>query len=186
MKIHIETDRLIMRDLVPEDAQGMFELDSDPEVHAYLGNQPIKTIAQAKEHIDFIRQQYVENGIGRWAVIEKHSGQFMGWSGFKLITDMINERTQYLDLGYRFIRKYWGKGFATESANASLEYGFKQLKQKEICAMADVDHKASNNTLKKIGMKKFNEFNFDNTPHNFYEIKLSDWRNQGSIPPTRS
>lgn len=178
MKIHIETDRLIMRDLVPEDAQGMFELDSDPEVHAYLGNQPIKTLAQAQEQINFIRQQYIENGIGRWAVIEKQNGQFIGWSGFKLITEMINEKTQYLDLGYRLIRKYWGKGFATESAKASLEYGFEQLKQKEICAMADVSHKTSNIILKKIGMKRLNEFDFDKTPHNFYEIKLSDWRDQ--------
>lgn len=178
MKIHIETDRLVMRDLVLEDAEGMFELDSDPRVHAYLGNKPIKTLAQAIKNINFIRQQYVENGIGRWAVIEKQQGQFIGWSGFKLITDIINERNQYLDLGYRFISKYWGNGYATESAKASLHYGFEQMKQQEICAMADVDHKASNAILEKIGMRKLNVFEFDHVPHNFYEIKWLDWRNQ--------
>ena len=167
-----------MRDLVPEDAQGMFELDSDPKVHAYLGNRPIKTLSQAFDNINFIRQQYVEYGIGRWAVIEKQHGKFVGWSGFKLITDVINERTQYYDLGYRFISKYWGKGFATESAKASLEYGFEYLGQKEICAMADVGHEASNAILQKIGMRKLNVFDFDHVAHNFYEIKLVDWRSQ--------
>lgn len=65
-----------------------------------------------------------------------------------------------------------------ESGKASLDYGFEQLKQKEIYAMADLDHKASNAILEKIGMRKLNVFEFDQVPHNFYEIKWLNWRNQ--------
>ena len=175
MKIHIETERLIMRDLLEQDSDGIFELDSDKEVHTYLGNNPIKSIDDAKQIIDNIKLQYKNNGIGRWAVVEKQSGNFIGWSGFKLITDTINDKTQYYDLGYRFIKKYWGKGYATETALASLEFGFEKLKQENIYAMADTQNSASNKILKKIGMSRINEFNYEDIPHNFYKITKSDW-----------
>jgi ribosomal-protein-alanine N-acetyltransferase len=73
MQVFLETDRLIIREILPSDEVGMFELDSDPEVHKYLGNKPITNLEQARLNIEFIRQQYKDNGIGRWAVIEKES-----------------------------------------------------------------------------------------------------------------
>lgn len=79
----IQTERLILKELVPADADGMFQLDADPLVHTYLGQQPISTMQQAHDTISFIRQQYVDNGIGRWAVEEKDTGRFVGWAGLK-------------------------------------------------------------------------------------------------------
>ena len=96
-----------MRDLSKQDALGIFKLDSDSEVHTYLGKNPLKTIEEAEKNIIHIQKQYIKNGIGRWAVIEKESGEFIGWSGFKFINGVINNRTQYYDLRYRFIRQYW-------------------------------------------------------------------------------
>ena len=69
MKIFAETERLILRELLPTDAEGMFEMDGDPEVHLYLGNNPVKSIEQSEADIEFIRKQYIEKCIGRWAVI---------------------------------------------------------------------------------------------------------------------
>ena len=187
MKIHIETERLLMRDLLDKDVDGMFELDSDVDVHAYLGKEPIKTLEEAKKTIDYIRLQYAQNGIGRWAVIDKYNGAFLGWSGFKYITDTINGKTLYYDLGYRFIKRYWGKGYATETALASLQYGFKQLGQEQIYGMADIEHEASNSILQKIGMCKVNEFTFDGILHNFYNISRLDWENRpNAILETRN
>lgn len=173
MQVHIETERLILRDLCNEDAQGIYELDSDPEVHNFLGKKPIKSLDEAVEIIEFINLQYQENGIGRWAVIDKESRSFIGWSGFKFITKPINGRKNYYDLGYRFIRKFWGKGFASESAKACLNYGFNKMNQKEFFAMADKNNLASNKILEKIGMIKIEEFDYDAVPHNFYKINKS-------------
>jgi RimJ/RimL family protein N-acetyltransferase len=78
MKVFVETERLILREMLPEDEKGMFELDSDPEVHRYLGNNPVKSIDQVRNIINSVRLQYKENGIGRWAVIEKASNEFIG------------------------------------------------------------------------------------------------------------
>lgn len=176
MKIHIETDRLLMRDMMEEDVQGMFAMDSDAEVHKFLGNKPISTLEEAQKMIASIKQQYIDNGIGRWAVVEKESGDFIGWSGFRLITDVVNERTQYYDLGYRFLKKYWGKGYASETAFASLNHGFTELNLKEIVGIADVAHTASNVILKKVGLIKRNEFIYDGTLHNFYSLSKQEWK----------
>lgn len=177
MKIHIETDRLLMRNITDSDLHGMFAMDSDPDVHAFLGNKPIGALEEAQKMIDSIKNQYIQNGIGRWAVVEKESGEFIGWSGFRLITETVNNRTQYYDLGYRFLRKYWGKGYASETAIASLNHGFTQLEFDEIVGIADVGHTASNVILKKIGLIKRNEFMYDGTLHNFYSLKKSEWKN---------
>lgn len=176
----METDRLFMRELIPEDAEGIFELDSDPEVHLYLGNNPIKTIEQAAEVIQFIRQQYADNGIGRWAVIEKTTNTFIGWGGLKLMKDTINGHTNYYDLGYRFMKKYWGKGYATETAIASLHYGFNELKLPEIFAMADKQNAGSNAVLVKAGLKFVELFYDDGIPHNWYKITQEEWDNKTS------
>tara|TARA_R110002020_G_scaffold2415_5_gene11226 strand:- start:10856 stop:11404 length:549 start_codon:yes stop_codon:yes gene_type:complete len=177
MRIHIETDRLLLRDLGDEDVHGLFAMDSDAEVHTYLGNSPIATLAEAQHYIDFIKQQYKDHGIGRWAVVEKKSGNFIGWSGFKYVTDIINGKTNYYDLGYRFIKKYWGKGYASETAIASLNYGFKELNFEEIVGIADVAHMASNTILQKVGLLKRNEFYYDGTLHNFYSLLKTEWEN---------
>ena len=98
MIFYIETDRLILRDFLESDVEGMYELDSNPEVHRYLGNNPIKEINQIPPIIQFVRQQYEENGIGRWAVIEKKTNAFIGWSGLKLVKETRNQQNNYYDV----------------------------------------------------------------------------------------
>ena len=174
MKVHIETERLIIRDLEAYDAQGIFELDSDPEVHEFLGKKPIKTIEEAKQLIDFIRAQYVENGIGRWAIIDKRTESFIGWTGLKYEQGLRKEFSYY-DLGYRLLKKYWGKGIATETAIESLKYGFEKLELNEIGAAADINHLASNKILQKIGLQFIDTFDYEGITHNWYKIKKSEW-----------
>ncbi|MBP6625056.1 MAG: GNAT family N-acetyltransferase, partial [Chitinophagaceae bacterium] len=101
MQFYLETERLILRDLLNSDDEAMFELDADPKVHTYLGNSPISTIQEARHYIDIIQQQYKNNGIGRWAVIEKSSNEFIGWSGLKFIKEYENNQINFYDVGYR-------------------------------------------------------------------------------------
>jgi len=170
MKIFIETPRLILREMLPEDDKGIFDLDSDPDVHTYLGKNPIKDLQQAKDAITFIRKQYIENGIGRWAVIEKESGTFAGWSGLKLIKELTNDHINYHDLGYRFIKKHWGKGYATETARATVQYGFDTMGLSEIYGMADARNRASRHVLEKAGLKQDGQFIYDGVLHDWFKI----------------
>ena len=170
MRIFVETDRLILRELLPQDELGMFELDSDPEVHRFLGNQPVKDMERIREVITFVRQQYVDNGIGRWAMVEKQTNQFIGWTGLKLVKEEFNHHINYYDLGYRLIRKYWGKGYATEGAIASIHYGFDTLRVEEIFATTDALNITSANVLKKAGLNFIESFVDEGSPYYWFSI----------------
>ncbi|MGB0897314.1 MAG: GNAT family N-acetyltransferase [Flavobacteriaceae bacterium] len=159
----IETERLILRPVEDADLQGMFELDSDPEVHKYLGNMPISTLDQAQEGIDYLKQQYAERGIGRWAVVLKETNEFMGWCGIKYLkeSEQMNGVFNVYELGYRFIPKFWGKGYATESAQAWVDYMFNEAGVKSLYAAADIPNKGSVNVLQKVGFQITDEFVFE-------------------------
>ncbi|OUJ68691.1 GNAT family N-acetyltransferase [Hymenobacter crusticola] len=170
MALLVETERLVLRELLAEDALGMFAMDSDPEVHRYLGNTPLVSLTQSQEQITFIQQQYRENGIGRWAVIDKQTGHFVGWSGLKWIMEPLNQQTHFYELGYHFARPYWGRGYATEAAQAVLQYGFDTLGLIAMYSLADGQNQASNHVLLKLGFTFVERFDFHEKPHNWYEL----------------
>ena len=177
MKIYIETNRLILRAIEEEDVQGMFELDSDPEVHKYLGNKPIKSLQESASVIKYIQQQYEDHGIGRWAVIDKTTNEFIGWSGLKYEKEVRSDM-DYYDLGYRLKRKFWGRGIATETSLEALKYGFEVLNLKEIYAGAHVENIGSNKVLQKVGLQFIETFEYDSAPHHWYGITREGWQSK--------
>lgn len=164
MSTHTETPRLLLRELQATDAPGMFELDSDPEVHRYLGNQPVQTLTQSQEAIEFVRRQYQKNGIGRWAVELKETGEFLGWAGLKFIREPLNGHIDFYEVGYRLIRRHWGHGYATEAAHASVAYGFNVLQLPVLYAIADMQNLASRAVLAKVGFDHLGEFGHEGVP----------------------
>ncbi|WP_282123299.1 GNAT family N-acetyltransferase [Algibacter mikhailovii] len=175
MKFHIETERLILRELRLTDLEGMFELDSDPEVHRFLGNKPIKTKEESQIIIEKVLGQYEEYGIGRWAIIEKNTGVFMGWSGIKFNTDYnMNGFEQYYDVGYRLIKRFWGKGYATESGKAAVDYAFNILNLPELFATTEIGNQASHNALLKIGLRYIEDFYFEEQQLNLRWYKIDN------------
>ena len=178
MEIFVETDRLILREIIPEDRNGLFAIDSDPDVNIYLGRNPVENIEQTDDLIKFIRKQYIDNGIGRWAIIDKKTNDFIGWSGLKFETDLTNNKKNYYDLGYRLIKKYWGQGIATETAIASLGYAFDKLNANEVYAMADCENESSNKILRKVGLNYIEKFDLDGIEHNWYKIDRNEHENK--------
>lgn len=168
-KTVIETERLILREILPSDDTALFEMDSDPEVHRYLGNDPVMNIEQIREVIKFIRKQYSDNGIGRWAVVLKETNELMGWCGLKYFTEVINNHINIYELGYRFNKKYWGKGYATESAKAWLDHGFNEMKLNEMYAMTDSRNLNSKKVLKKLGFTFVEKFNLDGDESDWFK-----------------
>jgi ribosomal-protein-alanine N-acetyltransferase len=164
MPFPIKTPHLLIREVLPTDDLGMLELDTDPEVHKYVGKNPITTIEQARETIAFVRQQYIDLGIGRWAVINRADNDFLGWAGFKLITEPTNNHINHYDFGYRFIRRCWNQGIGTEASIACLNYGIKELHLKNIYAMTDPENTASRHLLEKLGFKFIELFQFETNP----------------------
>lgn len=178
----IETSRLKIREILPSDLHGMYALDSNPKVHQYLGNKPVTSLDKCAEAIAYIRQQYVDLGIGRWAMIEKDTENFIGWTGFKLNTEEECGRINFLDLGYRLREEFWGKGYATESAVASMDWIFEHWDHDTIIGMAMEANIASNSILKdKIGMRLTDHFEWEEQPCLFYEITRDEWLNRKGL-----
>lgn len=169
MNIILETDRLYLREILPSDDEKMFEMDSDPEVYKFLGRKPIRDIDQSRKMIQNIIQQYKENGIGRWAIIEKGSNNFMGWTGFKLEKEELNGNSNYYDLRFRLLRKYWGKGIITEATKAAIEYAFEKLDIKELCSMTLVSNEKSQRVLDKLGFKLIEKFKYQGDDITWYK-----------------
>lgn len=178
MKTYIETDRILLREIELEDAPAMYEMDSDPEVHIFLGKSPIQHIEEAIANIQFIRQQYIDYGIGRWAIVDKETKEFAGWGGLKFRTDLVNGHSNYYDIGYRLLRRFWGQGLATESAKATLKYAFGTLKLDAVYAMAHVENLGSRNALLKSGLKITAQIENEGIPCDWFEIKKEEWSSE--------
>jgi ribosomal-protein-alanine N-acetyltransferase len=149
MKAILETKRLRLREFSLADVQIIFDLNEDPEVIRYVGDPRCENLEAARSVLtDIILPQYEQYNMGRWAVELIETGEVVGWCGIKYLP----ESKEY-DLGYRFFRKYWGKGYATESAMAVLEYGHRKLGLEKIVGKADARNTGSVNVLQKIGMK---------------------------------
>lgn len=174
MQHRFETKRFIIRPLEKGDVEGIFALDSDPDVHEFLGKNPITTISEAEDVIQHVFKQYEKNGIGRMAVIDKSTNDFIGWTGLKIERE-IRDGMTYYDLGYRFRKKYWGQGIATETSIATLKFGFETLMLDEICGAAEARHIVSNKILKKVGLSFVESFEFEGESCNFYRMTKEEW-----------
>lgn len=169
--IIMETPRLILRNMELTDAPFFFELNSDPEVTKYTGDGAFKTIQEAEDITHYVISQYTKYGYGRWLVIEKESGNSVGWCGLKFL-----EETQEVDLGYRFMQKYWNKGYATEAAKPCIDYGFNVLKLDRIIGRAMKENAGSINVLKKTGMTFFKEDLCHEHDAFIFEIKNENYK----------
>nr|WP_294938859.1 GNAT family N-acetyltransferase [uncultured Flavobacterium sp.] len=171
MDLIIETERLLLRELLLSDTEAMFAMDSNPNVHKYLWNKPVETIDESRELIEHVRKQYTDNNIGRFAVILKETNEFIGWAGLKFNDKELNNRINFYDIGYRLDEQFWGKGYASEASYAWLEYGFNTMKIPKMDAAAQSENVASNRILQKIGLRLTEEYLEDEVLWNWYELE---------------
>lgn len=152
MNIILETERFFLRQFTLQDAPLIRELNSQPGVLKYIP-EPLLASDEEARHVltNIIFPQY-DKKLGRWAAYIKETNEFIGWCGLKWL-----QENSEIDLGYRFMPACWGKGYATEIAKATLQYGHHILQLEKIIAHAHIDNKASQKVLEKIGMQYVGE-----------------------------
>jgi ribosomal-protein-alanine N-acetyltransferase len=164
MNIIIETDRLLLRTFTKDDATLIYKLNRDPEVTRYTCD-PVSDLEHAAKVLEeTILPQYALYNHGRWAVHLRDGLEFIGWCGLKY-----RPEKKEIDLGYRFMKKFWGKGYATESAFASIQYGFTRLNLQHITGRALPGNLVSIRVLEKCGMKYLGEEYVDGYLHRTYQ-----------------
>lgn len=157
MHVFLETERLILRAFTMDDVDNLAELDSDPDVTHYItGGVPTSREEVEREILPaFLR--YYERGdlYGFWAVVEKSSGDFLGWFHLRPHRDANPHEPE---LGYRLRKSAWGKGYSTEGAKALIRRGFAEPSVERIYAETMVVHTASRRVMEKAGLKLVRTF----------------------------
>ncbi|MEM7029253.1 MAG: GNAT family N-acetyltransferase [Chloroflexota bacterium] len=150
MHILLTTERLILRRFTEADAQNLFELDNDPEVMRYINGGTPTPFEIIKDDIlpSFITYDPDYPEFGFWAVQEKAGQGFVGWFSFR----PANGNHSDIVLGYRFHQAVWGKGYATEGAQALINLGFGELGIECVIATTYEENMASRRVMEKLGM----------------------------------
>lgn len=165
MKVILETQRLLLRELNVGDAEDLYALNLNPKVVRYTGDKSFADVEEARSLLLNFRQ-YLDHGYGRWAVIHKTTGSFLGWCGLKY-----HAEKKETDIGFRFFEMHWNKGFATESAKACIDYGFSTLGLEAIIGRVMRANVPSVRVLEKLGLNFVREFDFDGQPGLIYQIE---------------
>ncbi len=168
----LQTERLYFRPFTKDDTEALFKLDSNPNVHRFLGNDYLTSIEQVYPIIESVQNQYLQNGIGRYMTFLKDTNEPIGWSGIKFITEEPeNGHIRFYDIGYRLMEEHWRKGYGLEAALFWRDYAFTTIQTKALYASAHIDNAGSNAILQKIGMTQCEIYNHHNLPCYWYELK---------------
>ena len=149
----IETPRLLLRPFTLEDVEPAYEMNLDAAVSQYTGDGGIVSKEETQRRItEDVLGDYEKHGFGRFAVELKEEQRFIGFAGLKYLEDM-----KEVDLGYRFMKRYWGKGIATEAGKACVQYGFETLGLEKILAFVLPENIGSVRVLEKLGFEYVKE-----------------------------
>ncbi|MEO8149013.1 MAG: GNAT family N-acetyltransferase [Bacteroidia bacterium] len=170
MKKILETDRLFLRQFELNDAQSFFGLNEDTEVIKFTGDSAFNSVETAENFLKSYNH-YEQYGFGRWAVILKHDDAFAGWCGLKYTPEK-----DEVDLGFRFFKKYWNNGYATEVATACIDYGFNQLGLTKIVGRVMNENIASIKVLTRVGMKFEKDYDFHGHEGSCYAIYKNEMK----------
>lgn len=141
----LETERLILRPLVKQDVAAIYAMRSDADVMRFI-REP-QNPAESANWVELVSSRWQDEQIGFCAMIEKRTGEFLGWCGLWKLKE-----TGETEVGYATAKKFWGKGFATEAALEFLNYAFEKLQAEKIVAVASPENAASRRVMEKLGM----------------------------------
>ena len=152
MRVFLETERLVLRRFTENDVDGLVELDGDPEVMRYVTGGRLTPREEIETEVLPAFLGYYDRyaAFGFWAVVEKSSGETLGWFHFRPESA---DRPDEVELGYRLRRSAWGKGYATEGARALVQKGFAELTVRRIYATTMVVNVASWRVMEKAGLR---------------------------------
>jgi RimJ/RimL family protein N-acetyltransferase len=161
----METERLMLREMVPDDKANLMLIFSDSEAMRYYPST--KTEEEAQGWIDRVMRSYEKNGFGLWACELRETGEFAGQCG--LVAQEVEGR-QEIEVGYLFVRKHWRRGLATEAARASRDWGFERLGRRRLVSLINPSNAPSRRVAERIGMTLEKELVWRGRPTCVYSI----------------
>ena len=177
----IETKRLILRQWLETDAAAFAQLNADPQVMEFF--PATLTQAESNAHLHRLTTAITERGWGLWAVEVKEAREFIGFTGLNIPFFPELPFCPCTEVGWRLAPKFWGKGYATEAAQASLKFAFDDLGLDEVVAFTPILNVRSAAVMQRLGMVDTrNNFLHPAIPagnklqeHLLYRITRSEW-----------
>ncbi len=152
MKV-LETDRLVLRKLTLEDAPFILQLVNEPSWIQFIGDRGVRNLEDARNYmLKGPMSMYEQVGFGLYLVELKEGGVPMGMCGL-----IKRDNLPDVDIGFAFLPRFWGQGYAYEAASAVMAYGRNALGLKRIVAITDPDNHSSIKLLERLGLK-FEQF----------------------------
>jgi len=143
----LETPRLVLRQLFPEDVDAIFRNGSDPLVNRYLGRDPDVSIEVSRYRLQLVFDALKDHTGIRWGITRRDDPTLMGTVGFW----KWNKASFYAEIGYEIGPAYWNKGYMTEAIRAALAFGFEHMDLHRVEANIDPENRASRRTVEKLG-----------------------------------
>ena len=148
----LTTPRLTLRPFAPEDAISLHRIMNEPNIMQYFPNTAALDMERVQKIIERQLGQYETYNLGWWAVFLQGGPDLIGWNGLQYLPE-----TDEVEIGYLLSMQFWGRGYATEGAKASLEFGFETLGLEQIIGLIHPDNTGSQNVLKKCGLQYFEQ-----------------------------
>lgn len=143
----IETDRLILRQVTPDDAESVLKYLSDKEVMKYYGLEPFDSINEALDEISWYKSIFEKKTGIRWGITIKNQNEVIGSCGFLNRVPKHNRS----EIGFELSKDYWGQGIASEALKAVCQYGFEQLNLQRIEALIEPPNLSSQRLVERQG-----------------------------------
>jgi RimJ/RimL family protein N-acetyltransferase len=128
----LETERLLVREFVPEDAKALASFYGDPEVMRFIGSGATRSPEETARQIGVWQRLYREWGYGLWATAQRETGELVGRCG--LLRWQVDDRTE-IEVGYLIGRGFWGRGYGLEAARGIKEWAFERLDVSRVVSM---------------------------------------------------
>jgi RimJ/RimL family protein N-acetyltransferase len=179
--IELETERLRLRQWIESDREPFARLNTDPQVMEFLPS--ILDRAASDAMIDRAQTRIADRGWGFWAVESKQDNQFIGFVGLEIPRADL-PFSPCVEIGWRLAFEYWGKGYATEAAQAALKVGFNKLELSEIVSFTAINNHRSRAVMERLGMIRETEtFEHPSLPvghplreHCLYRLSREKWK----------
>src|SRR5438093_10425053 len=145
--IVLETDRLRLREFTPDDAEFIHELLNEPAWLRFIGDRHVHSLEDARGYIANVPvASYAQHGFGLWAAELAASGERIGMCGLSK-----RELLPHVDLGFAFLERHWGHGYAHESTAAVVRLARERFGLPKLVAITDVDNRPSQRVLADVG-----------------------------------
>ena len=165
------TDSLVLRPLQPTDAEVLLHIYQTEGVLQYFPTTTPPPLERVERFIAGQQEHWEKHGYGNWGIMPEGESQIAGWAGLQFLPELNDT-----EVGYLLAKPFWGRGYATKTARASIQFGFERCGLDYIIALVHPENLASRRVIEKCGMTYVETINLWGIDLMRHRIDLNDWR----------